>query len=68
MKRKDANEIEENRDKDTRHHQVEDNEGHVKGSQQANFNEQRAREAEENDKSPLNKLDSREEMHGTGDV
>ncbi|MBD0374795.1 MAG: hypothetical protein M3342_20950 [Bacteroidota bacterium] len=49
--------------KDTRRFQAEDNEGHVKGSNQAKFNEQRAQEAEDNDKSDLNKLDSRDEFH-----
>jgi hypothetical protein len=59
MKRKDGNEIEENKDKDTRHYLVEDNEGHVKGSKQAEFNEQITREADDDDKSELNKLDDR---------
>jgi len=63
-KRKDANEIEESRDVDRRGYQATDNEGHMSGSNQRNFNEQREQEAEKNDDSDLNKLDSREEAHG----
>ena len=63
-KRKDGNEQEESRDIDRRTYLGTDNEGHLSGSNQRNFNEQRAQEAEKNDNSDLNKLDSREEAHG----
>jgi hypothetical protein len=65
MKRTDASGRTENKDKDTRRFQAEDNEGHIKGSKQAEFNEQRAQEAEDNDKSDLNKWDNRDAFHDT---
>ena len=64
-RRLDGNEKEENKDVDTRRFEAEDNEGHLKGSNLANFNEQKAREAEDNDKSNLNKWDNRDEIHDT---
>jgi len=64
-KRLDGNEKEERRDIDTRRFEAEDNEGHSRGSKQAEFNEERVRSSEDNDKSDLNKLDNREEIHDT---
>ena len=65
MKRTDESGRMERKDKDTRHYLTEDNEGHVKGTNQARFNEKRVREAEDNDKSDLNKWDNRDEIHDT---
>jgi hypothetical protein len=65
MKRTDPSRRTEKKDKDTRHYLTEDNEGHVKGTNQANFSEKRIREAQDNDKSDLNKRDSRDEIHDT---
>jgi hypothetical protein len=65
MKRNDASGRTENKDKDTRRFLAEDNEGHIKGSKQAEFNEQRAQEAEDNDKSDLNKWDNRDAIQDT---
>jgi len=64
-KRKDGNEIEESRDLDTRRFEGTDNEGHIKGSNESHFNERKAQEAEDNDKSRLNKWDNRDEIHDT---
>ena len=64
-KRLDGNEIEENKDVDTRRFEAEDNEGHLKGSNQAHFDEQKARQAEDDDKSELNKKDDRDQIHDT---
>lgn len=65
-KRLDGNEIEENKDVDTRRYEAEDNEGHLQGSSLSHFNEKKAQEAEDNDKSDLNKWDNRDEIHDTG--
>lgn len=64
QKRLDGNEQEPNKDVDRRRYQAEDNEAHLPGSNLANFNEQSAHEAEDNDKSKLNDLDAREEAGG----
>jgi hypothetical protein len=65
-KRLDGNGQEENKDVDTRRWMAEDNEGHLKGSNLSRFNEKAAREAEDNDRSRLNKLDNREELNDEG--
>lgn len=64
-KRKDGNEQEESKDLDTRRYLAQDDEGHIKGSQLSHFNEKKAQEAEDNDKSDLNKWDNRDEFHDT---
>ena len=64
-KRLDGNEMEESKDVDTRRFEAEDNEGHLPGSNLSHFDEKKAREAEDNDKSRLNKWDNREELHDT---
>jgi hypothetical protein len=64
MKRTDSSRRTEKR-QGTRHYHTEDTEGQVKGTNQANLNEKRMREAEDNDKSDLNKWDSRDEIHDT---
>ncbi len=63
-KRLDGNEQEERKDIDTRRYQAQDNEGHIQGSKQSEFNERQAQEAEDDDKSKLNYLDNREEAGG----
>jgi hypothetical protein len=62
--RLDANEKEERRDIDTRRWQATDNEGHLPGTNQSKFNEQKVREAEDNDNSKLNYLDDRGTVDG----
>lgn len=46
----------------------QDNEGHLKGSNQRTFNEQSAQEHERNDDSELNRLDARGDVKGTEGV
>ena len=47
----------------------QDHEGHVKGSKQAEFNEQSAQERQsQEDDHELNKRDARDDMHNTGGV
>jgi hypothetical protein len=65
QKRLDGNGQEERKDVETRRFEAEDNEGHIRGSKQAEFNEERVRSSEENDKSDLNTLDNRDEIHDT---
>ena len=49
--------------------QGQDNEGHVHGSKQAEFNEQRAQEAQRReDENPLNRTDVRNDVGGTEQV
>jgi hypothetical protein len=49
--------------------QGQDNEGHVKGSKQAEFNEQRTQDAQrDEDDNPLNKEDARGTVKGTEQV
>ncbi len=47
----------------------QDNEGHVKGSQQANFNERSAQERQqEEDNNELNRKDARDDMRDSGNI
>jgi hypothetical protein len=64
-KRLDGNEMEENKDVDTRRYEAEDDEGHLQGSNLSHFNDRKARDEEDNDKSKLNKWDNRDEFHDT---
>lgn len=64
-KKLDGNEKEESRDVDTRRFLGTDNEGHIPGSNLSHFDEKKAQEAEDNDKSRLNKWDNRDEIHDT---
>ena len=54
------------RQKDTRTYEVQDNEGHMKGSNLSTFNEQQAQERQQKeDDSELNKEDARGGVTGT---
>jgi hypothetical protein len=47
----------------------QDNEGHIKGSKQAEFNERTAQEAQSHeDENPLNRTDARSNAGGTEQV
>ncbi|HWJ29575.1 MAG TPA: hypothetical protein VNS32_23755 [Flavisolibacter sp.] len=64
-KRKEEKDVKKINVLDTRRYEGTDDEGHLKGSNLSHFNEQKAQEAEDNDKSRLNKWDNRDEIHNT---
>jgi hypothetical protein len=67
--RLDGNEMEERKDVDTRRWEVEDDNGHLVGSRQANSNEQDTEEQrKQEDTNEYNQLDDRATASGTESV
>jgi len=69
QEKRESTEAGKHRDMGIKTVQGQDNEGHVHGSKQAEFNEQRAQDAQHReDENPLNRTDARGNTSGTEQV